>query len=308
MKLRFLIPFLLLCCGKVFSSPVIIFQENTEPGGVLRIILAGDTEISSVEAELYNLRGEITASVKGFPYYLGDYQFSAACILGIPSTLDPGEYRVTVLGKYKGRDFSADRPVSIKDRSFLSEEINLNERLSDLRQTTDPRREEESRELWGILSSHRMNAYYNPGVLILPLPESPKSSFFGDRRIFRYSDGGQSRTIHFGIDYAAVRGTPVYAAGNGMVVLADYRIITGNTVVLEHLPGIFSLYYHLDTLSVEKGRYVVQGELLGTVGATGLATGNHLHWEIRIGTVPVDPERFIREPLLDKGLLIVNIE
>lgn len=72
MKLRFLIPFLLLCCGKVFSSPVIIFQENTEPGGVLRIILAGDTEISSVEAELYNLRGEITASVKGFPYYLGE--------------------------------------------------------------------------------------------------------------------------------------------------------------------------------------------------------------------------------------------
>ena len=61
-------------------------------------------------------------------------------------------------------------------------------------------------------------------------------------------------------------------------------------MVVEHLPGVFSMYYHLDQLSVSAGQLVEAGQALGTVGATGLATGAHLHWEVRVAGVPVDPE------------------
>jgi murein DD-endopeptidase MepM/ murein hydrolase activator NlpD len=80
--------------------------------------------------------------------------------------------------------------------------------------------------------------------------------------------------------------------------MARDRIVTGNTVVIEHLPGVFSLYYHLDSIGVDEGDVVEQGERIGTVGMTGLATGPHLHWEIRVGGVPVAPEEASRVPLL----------
>jgi len=84
--------------------------------------------------------------------------------------------------------------------------------------------------------------------------------------------------------------------------MAQSRIVTGNTVVVEHLPGVFSLYYHLDEIRVEEGVLVAGGQEIGTVGDTGLATGPHLHWEMRVGGVPVSPEDLMDHPLL-LGLL-----
>ena len=85
-----------------------------------------------------------------------------------------------------------------------------------------------------------------------------------------------------------------------MVVLVRDRIVTGRTVVLRHGPGIYSLYYHLSSISVEEGDEVEPGDLLGTVGSTGLATGAHLHWEVRVQGVPVDPLALVGGSLLDK--------
>ena len=81
--------------------------------------------------------------------------------------------------------------------------------------------------------------------------------------------------------------------------MASERIITGFTVVIEHLPGLYSLYYHLDSLSVREGQRVSQGDRIGTVGSTGLATGPHLHWEVRSAGVAVDPDLLVKRPLID---------
>ena len=75
--------------------------------------------------------------------------------------------------------------------------------------------------------------------------------------------------------------------------MAEDRISTGYSVVIEHLPGLYSLYYHLSELLVKEGDMIKQGELIGKSGATGLATGPHLHWEMRLNGASVRPEFFL---------------
>jgi murein DD-endopeptidase MepM/ murein hydrolase activator NlpD len=102
-------------------------------------------------------------------------------------------------------------------------------------------------------------------------------------------------------------GTEVRACGPGKVVLAGFRIVTGNSVVLEHLPGVYSLYYHLDKIEVSEGSMVDAGTVLGLSGATGLATGPHLHWEIRVSGENTDPDAFLGRPILDKDAILAKI-
>jgi murein DD-endopeptidase MepM/ murein hydrolase activator NlpD len=110
--------------------------------------------------------------------------------------------------------------------------------------------------------------------------------------------------IHFGIDLVKPTGTPIASCAAGKVVMAKTRIISGETVVLEHAPGVFSLYYHLDSIAVKQGETVEAGETIGTVGATGLVTGAHLHWEVRFSGVPVSPGYLLEHNLLDKQSIL----
>jgi murein DD-endopeptidase MepM/ murein hydrolase activator NlpD len=91
------------------------------------------------------------------------------------------------------------------------------------------------------------------------------------------------------------------------VVLARNRIVTGNSVIIEHLPGVYSLYYHLDSIDAAEGAIVAAGERLGLSGATGLATGPHLHWEIRVSGENTDPDILMARPVLDKDALLSRL-
>jgi len=116
--------------------------------------------------------------------------------------------------------------------------------------------------------------------------------------------GESDTTLHNGIDYGIPIGTDVMASARGRVVIARYRIVTGNSVVIEHLPGLFSIYYHLDSIAVSEGAIVEAGTLLGLSGVTGLATGPHLHWEVRVSGESADPDAFLNGPILDKNAIL----
>ncbi len=108
---------------------------------------------------------------------------------------------------------------------------------------------------------------------------------------------------------AAPSGTPVRATASGRVVLAEELVVSGNTVAVESLPGVVTLFYHLSSMQVSVGDQVVQGQIVGKVGATGLATGAHLHWELRVSGVAVKPDA--APVLVDKPLvfrIIVDCE
>ncbi|MBR5486138.1 MAG: M23 family metallopeptidase [Oscillospiraceae bacterium] len=105
----------------------------------------------------------------------------------------------------------------------------------------------------------------------------------------RYTNGSSIPTIHSGIDIAAKQGSPIAAANNGRILFADYLILTGNTVIIEHGFGLKSFYYHMDSLSVNEGQFVKKGDLVGTVGSTGYSTGPHLHYSLLVNDVFVNP-------------------
>ena len=105
--------------------------------------------------------------------------------------------------------------------------------------------------------------------------------------------------MHNGNDYGIPEGTEVKACADGKVVMAENRISTGWSIVIEHLPGLYSLYYHLSKMDVKEGDMVKQGDLIGKSGSTGLATGPHLHWEMRLNGSAVRPEFFLQDFTFD---------
>ena len=100
---------------------------------------------------------------------------------------------------------------------------------------------------------------------------------------------GSPRGRHQGADFRAASGTPVVAPNAGRVVLAEDLYFSGNTIVLDHGLGMFSLLAHLSRIDVTAGQDVARGALLGISGATGRVTGPHLHWALRLSEFSVDP-------------------
>jgi murein DD-endopeptidase MepM/ murein hydrolase activator NlpD len=104
------------------------------------------------------------------------------------------------------------------------------------------------------------------------------------------------RHWHSGIDLAAARGTPVMATLPGIATVILSATGYGLHVIIDHGGGLSSLYGHLDTVLIETGDAVMAGEVIGTVGATGNATGPHLHFEIRRDGIPEDPRLDVALP------------
>lgn len=125
-------------------------------------------------------------------------------------------------------------------------------------------------------------------VFIKPMP-SATTSTLGELRSYSLNGVDAGKSVHNGLDLASVAGAAVRAANNGKVVLAEDFGIYGNAAVLDHGMGLFSLYGHLSSLSCAVGDMIASGAEIGRTGQTGLAGGDHLHFEFRLRKIPVDP-------------------
>lgn len=186
-----------------------------------------------------------------------------------------------------------DVPINLIAKKFNSEIIELDETNSSIKTDSSTKRSVQINKLNKILKQINTNNIYQTISFSNPVESTRRTAFFGDRRTYVYSNGTSSSNLHYGIDFGVPTNTAVYACGNGKIVLTENRITTGLTVVIEHLPGIYSLYYHLNSYSVKVGQMVKQGEQIALSGATGLATGPHLHWEMRMFGEAVNPDWFI---------------
>jgi len=124
------------------------------------------------------------------------------------------------------------------------------------------------------------------------LPNGKVMSSFADQRTYLYEGRPVDEQTHLGFDLASVARAPVPAANRGVVKLARYFGIYGNTVVLDHGHGLMSLYAHLSTIDVKEGQEVERGAVLGRTGATGLAGGDHLHFSMLVRGLPVNPREW----------------
>lgn len=126
---------------------------------------------------------------------------------------------------------------------------------------------------------------------------------FADHRTYIYNDAEIDQQVHLGVDLASTKRAEIKAANNGKVTFADYLGIYGNTVVLDHGQGIFSLYSHLSEIVVAVGELKEKGDVLGLSGSTGMAGGDHLHFSILVNGIFVTPLEW-----WDKQWLKLNID
>jgi murein DD-endopeptidase MepM/ murein hydrolase activator NlpD len=124
---------------------------------------------------------------------------------------------------------------------------------------------------------------------IWPIDTGEITDTYGGRR----DPFGGGSEFHSGQDIRAPRGTPIYASANGVLTLAGWKNGYGNTVVVDHGNGLTTLYGHLSKVEATLGQEVKRGDLLGLVGSTGRSTGPHLHYEVRINEVAVNPTHYL---------------
>lgn len=266
------------------------------PGDCISVLFISDLEFSKAKVRLLSPSGKLVAVVAAFDARPGDGQGKAA-ILGLETTLEEGSYSLEATALLDGEPLKSVTPLAIGKGIFLIEEIKLDAKNTAIKTDTSKERLLQIDRLNKILFTQNQDATRFYGPFRLPLDSKRRTSTFGDRRTYIYPNGNSITNIHYGVDFGVPDGTPVFSSGDGKVVLAEKRNSTGWTLVIEHLPGVYSLYYHLDTLLAATDELVRAGSLIARSGSTGLATGPHLHWEFRVNGEAVSPDYFVDRKL-----------
>lgn len=277
----------------------VILPAQGTAGQACAVIFRLKQPAQSVSVTLQDAGGRTLTSAKGF--LLPDrrparFPYVYAALTGFSVYLEPAVYTLeyTVILE-NGRQIRKTRSLPVSAPQWPTETIRLDERNTGIRTDQSEERRAQIDKLNAILFSAQEDAPRFTGPYQKPVDSERITSGFGDRREFVYSGGGSDISAHYGLDFGVPTGTPVRAAGSGRVVMAENRISTGWSVVLEHLPGLYSLYYHLDELLCAAGDTVTAGSIIGKSGATGLATGPHLHWEFRLNGEAVSPDFFLQD-------------
>ncbi len=275
--------------------------DSVRSGDIVQVTVHGDAPIERVQVRVSEPDGE---SSDYHAFAVSERNDVWVSLFGLGSSNVTGLFSVDVLVVAAEETRIVNETIRVAPRAYLSERIVLNRAMTTLLTIDVERRRREALEMDSVVRTVNHTSVFHLGRLQNPVVGGRETSFFGDRRTFDYADGNRGYTIHQGWDLAAPVGTPVRAGGSGVVVMVADRLVAGRTVVIEHLPGVFTLYYHLDTVRVSPGDPVLQGRIIGTVGVTGLATGPHLHWELRVGGEAVDPARYIDRPLVDMSAVV----
>jgi murein DD-endopeptidase MepM/ murein hydrolase activator NlpD len=261
-----------LCLACASASALDLPQQRIAPGGVVRLALGTSAEAPSVSVNgvpVMVLRGEAS-------------QWTA--VLGIGLATAPGRASVKVR---RADGVETTLPFAIEPFAYAEQRLTVAPGQVDLSPKDQARYEREAAHLKDVIATFSDTP---PDSLLLhpPVP-GRRSSSFGLRRVFN----GQARNPHSGMDIAAPLGTPVLAPAAGRVIDTGDYFFNGNTVWLDHGAGLLTMVCHLSTIAVKVGDTVSTGTPLGTVGATGRATGPHLHWSVSLNRAMVDPALFL---------------
>ena len=210
---------------------------------------------------------------------------SSHALVGIPMTQSPGDASLTfrVDGIAKTHTFAVTPKAYTEQRLTIENQAMVTppaETLKRIRSEATRQRRLYNRYL---AEFHAADGFHKP-------LDGITTSLFGHRRILN----GKPRSPHSGLDIAAPTGTPVAAAGAGVVTLADELYFNGKTVFVDHGRGLITMYCHLSELKAAEGEWVDLGQIIGLVGATGRVTGPHLHWSVSLNGNRVDPTTFMQ--------------
>ena len=239
--------------------------------------------------------GLVEGSVDGKPLTFFRYAGGYAALFGIDLDTKPGNHVWRVGVVEPGREpRSAQGIVRILRRDFHVERLTVPNTMVDLDPETERRAVAEGKQLATLYRTITPERIWR-GKFTAPVGTTKAGTGFGARRIIN----GQPRSPHSGNDYSAPKGTPVIAVNAGKVALVGEFFFPGRLVILDHGIGLYTAYFHLDTIAVAEGERVERGQTLGTVGATGRATGPHLHFGAQVAGARIDPTTLLGLSLID---------
>ncbi len=196
----------------------------------------------------------------------------------------PGVYQINYGVKSKGTE--SVREIEIQKYDYHIQYLSVDSK-TEKETRNDAAYAEYHKYYTPVRNQSEPSRYYTEGF-ILPV-KGRLTTEFGETR---YVNNSPTSYRHLGLDIAAPSGTEVKAANRGKVVLARFLTLTGNTVMIDHGEGLFSVYHHMLNLSVKQGEIVERGQKIGEVGSTGFSTGPHLHFMMSYFTVNLEPGYF----------------
>jgi murein DD-endopeptidase MepM/ murein hydrolase activator NlpD len=254
------------------SEPVVLISpKKIVPGGLMVVTVK-------------NAAGTVEGSFRGKQLHFNPAKDAAKAFTGIDLNVEPGAYQLalTMDGKTLTRD------VSIVKKKYPVQRLTLPEDMVVLSPENEARAERDQRKMAAIWPVDSLRVWR--GRFIDPLPGKKVGTVFGVRRIIN----NIPKNPHSGVDITADEGEPVKAPNDGVVILVDDQFYSGNSVVLDHGQGVYTMFFHLSKATVKYGQAVRKGDVIALVGSTGRSTGAHLHWGVRVQGAKVDPLELIK--------------
>jgi len=249
--------------------------RSLQPGEVVMLTMESTRPLHEVR---------ISAFDRAFPCFGTADPLKWSGLIGIDLDTKPGRYVVTVTGlDADEKAVTVEYPVTVEPKTFATRTLTVDQQFVTPPREARARIQKESEKVRAILEAVSPERYW-AGPFVLPVPGRPISEF-GKRSVYN----GQPRSPHSGTDFAGAAGTPIKAPNAGKVALAANLYYSGNTIILDHGQGLYSYFGHMSAFSVREGDPVAAGDVVGKVGATGLVTGPHLHWSVRLAGTRVDP-------------------
>ncbi len=252
---------------------VALVARAIQPGEVVRVDVICECDEGGPQASAFDRDIPLDLSPDGTRWQ---------GLIGIDLDVAPGAYPLVVSAPPLRPAPARETSLRVQPKQFRTRTLRVAPEFVDPPADVVERILGEASQINGIFETVTPRQWDR--AFALPLMTEPSSNF-GSRSVFN----GQPRSPHAGIDFSSPTGTLVTAPAAGTVVLAGDLYFTGNTVIVDHGAGLYSLFAHLSAMTVEAEDVVDRGARLGRVGATGRVTGPHLHWSVRLNGTRVDP-------------------
>jgi murein DD-endopeptidase MepM/ murein hydrolase activator NlpD len=237
----------------------------------------------------------LEGSTLGQPLRFFPHAGGQAALVGVDLQAKPGPqpWRVVVVEPQQ-EPRALHGTLRLESRAFPVQRLTLPPTMVDLDPQTERRAVAEGEQLRTLYRTVTVERLWR-GPFTRPVAGSEPGTGFGAQRVIN----GKPRAPHSGLDFAAPRGAPVVAVNAGRIALVAEFFFPGRLVAIDHGLGLYTLYFHLDEASVSAGDVVERGQPIGTVGATGRATGPHLHFAAQVGIARIDPAALLGLRVLD---------
>jgi murein DD-endopeptidase MepM/ murein hydrolase activator NlpD len=261
---------LLAHAGTGMSPTLTIQPKKIGPGDIVTVVVS-------------NASGPVKGTFNGKPVYFNKAKKTFKALVGIDLKIKPGKYPLEVA--IKGKKILKD--IMIGKKKYPIQRLTLPDDMVNLSPENEARADREQARTSAIWPVDSVRIWR--GSFIEPLPEKKVGTVFGVKRFINKIP----KNPHSGVDITAEKGEPVHAPNNGVAVLVADLFFSGNSVVLDHGQGLYTMFFHLSKINVTYGQTVMKGDVIGLVGSTGRSTGAHLHWGVRMQGARVDPLQLI---------------